>query len=391
MWAILALLFLILLFAPPLTWFLAIICLALTTSVGSRGFRLASGASLILACGVIAASRSVMQSSADDFTHIYTTYQALGDGDTSVIFLYGKGLEGGFPLLLKFISMLSKDLSPNLLMFFLVLFSVTLFQIWLEYFGLLHVPTRLKGIATAMAWVFCSFFLASQISRQFLSTVILLYAFFLNGTLTRLAVVMVAAFVHLSALPIYILVASTIKYKWKAVLLFVIAIFAFTQYLPTILNMTALLADPGFDKLRFYLNNNSSYTSSDIGAFKWMSVPIVLLLLPNMVLSKNTSILNNKWVPVFILFYFICLLLLPFPLMSFRGTFIINAVLLGWIAFVFGQTRPRLLLVVLIFFVLPLKFKAIISTDPNDLMAFWSLYGPIGISPGYYFLKLVSF
>ncbi|WP_256205746.1 EpsG family protein [Polynucleobacter asymbioticus] len=350
--------------------------------------RIFLGILIAFSWAIFVASRMTMQDPSDDFTNYYANYQDLCNGNYGALFEYAKGLELGVPLLFLLLSFISKELSPNLLIFYITLISALLLLIWMEGNLFELMDNKLKGIAGAYVWVMASFFMASQSVRQYLAMIILLYAISSNDKLKKLLILFLASTFHLIAIPIYLIVEGIKKYKWKATISALIVILIF-YFLYDIIYVTFGDNFPILNKLEYYHNNTDGFTEVDLNFLKIFSVPL-LFLLYRILLDRHLIILNDPLAIIYLSFYLFYIAMFPFPLLSIRFTLIINSIILGLFCFSFLKNYVQHLIFLLIFLIIPWRIRSIVNIDPNNSMAYWSIYPQSSIYPVYYYIKMLN-
>ena len=386
MYGVTSFLFVIILFSAPIAWLLTLLTLSLYSQTGGRKFRLVCGIVLIISWVIIAASRSVENSPGDDFFNYYETYQRVANGNLGDAFIYGSGFEFGFSIFLIVIASFSAHCSVNELVVIMIFISAGLYCIWLEFFGLRNVQDDLKGKVTAISWCYISLFPATQLTRQFLSGMLLLFALFSIGRHWKLIFFTLAASFHLSAIPVYLVLVGTFKYRWKAISAYLVLTLSLIFSLDIILSSDSLLSLPGIDKLGYYnIVSEEGFSNLDIRVMGWMVVGLGLLFF-KLIMVERVDLDTIKWAPAYFLFCAIGFIMLPFPNMTLRTLLFVHAVIFGWLIATFGRVGSKSLWGILILG-LGVKLYSILAFDPTNHMSYWTRYPPYAWVPGYYFFK----
>ena len=129
-------------------------------------------------------------------------YQDLAAGDFSMLTAFGGGLEVGLPALLALWSWTLPALSVHGLMFCLAASGALVFMLWLErsFYGRLARPIP-APVLLGVCLLMLNLYYSTQLSRQFLSGVVLLFAFSARRPIAKVVFVALAASFHLTAIP----------------------------------------------------------------------------------------------------------------------------------------------------------------------------------------------
>jgi len=362
--------------------------LAYNTKYLNRCYRILFGILISLSWGLILGSREIFLSSSDDFTQYYTVYQQISDGNLEALFIYGGGYELGLPLVFLFITEISSQIiQPHTLLFLDGVFCSLIFLAWLEYYGLKEVDEEKKGLCSAYTWVLCSFFMASQTIRQFISCLFLLISIFEINKKKKILFLALATIFHLSAIIIYLIIYFVKKYKIKATI-FIILLSSISVYLfESISNNETIKNFLGGEKLTYYENFSNGFTDADLGILKLLVLPAILLLISAMVINSKLikfRMLDIKdWTLLYLTFFLLHIIFLPIPLLSLRLTMIISNILLGWIIFNILNEHYKILyssiLIIIIW-----RVSILFDSNPDNMMRYWSLYNSFSFYPGYY-------
>src|SRR5207249_10379144 len=114
--------------------------------------------------------------------------------------------EVGLPVFFKILSLMLPGLTPNGLMFVSTTVTGLILLFCIERFGLREFPSEKRAYCVAMVFLFFSFVLTTQLTRQMLSSVILVSVFFCLKAAPRRLSLLLASVFHLSAIPVYAIV-----------------------------------------------------------------------------------------------------------------------------------------------------------------------------------------
>lgn len=165
--------------SPILAYLICLIFLAMGVGVGIPPLRILL--SLIAIFGMIFTVGSKaynVNNSSDDFSNSYLPlYYTLNSSDL-VSNVFSENYEYLLPILWRFINFINGgDLTPVGLMVYISGFSILLFYIWLELFGLKNIPDTRKTLCIAFSLGFFQFLMPIQYMRQFISLIFILYSF----------------------------------------------------------------------------------------------------------------------------------------------------------------------------------------------------------------------
>lgn len=287
--------------------------------------------SLALALSMMTGSRPLVPDNLSDDIHgYYEIYRELAGGDLTTLTQFGGGFEVALPLLFWLWGLALPPLTVNGLMFCLSATSSLLLVLWIErtFYGR-GVPLRpaLAGLCLVML----NLYFATQLSRQFLALIVLLFAFTAATRGGRGLYLALAASLHLSALPFYAvwLLAQRGVWGWLAILgMAVLLRFFFLDLLAAFDVIPAALAD----KLVYYVDNEDSATDADIGSLRMVFLLAALSLVSLLASRLRPDARTRPWLALPWLTGAVHYVLLSIPLASLRSTLIVHSVLPGLIA-----------------------------------------------------------
>lgn len=311
---------------------------------------------MVIALSMMTGARPLLAEDSNDIDGYYYVYQMLADGDLSYLTHFGGGietgtggLEVGLPLLLYFLSLFLPPLSVNGLMFCLAFASSFLLLIWIEktfYAG--HNIRRPALIGASI--LLLNLYFSTQLTRQFFSLIILLYAFSARGWLRQWIYVAFAAAFHLTAIPLYILyrLLRTGLVGWGVV---IVLMFLFRFFFLQIAGALDVLPPIIIEKLSYYIGNVEGYTSADIASLHMIMLLSSISLMVLITARIKPAPEAKTWLAVPWIAGVIHLILLPIPLASLRATLMIHSIVPGFLAYKMfdgGGPKARTLLVVVL-------------------------------------------
>jgi hypothetical protein len=287
--------------------------------------------SLALALSMMTGSRQLDPNNLSDDIHgYYEIYRELARGDLTTLTQFGGGFEVAMPLLFWLWGSVLPALTVNGLMFCLSATSALLLVLWIERtFYRRGVPVRpaLAGLCLVML----NLFFATQLSRQFLSLIVLLFAFTAATRSGRGLYLVFAASLHLSALPFYAvwLLARRGVWGWIGIVgLAVLLRLFFLDLLAAFDVIPAALAD----KLVYYVDNDDSATDADVSSLRMIALLAVLSLVSLLASRMLADTRTRPWLALPWLAGTVHYVLLSIPLASLRSTLVVHSILPGLIA-----------------------------------------------------------
>lgn len=204
-----------------------------------------------------------------DFNNYYNDYYSVVENTesfASILRLYFSGLEPVLPLLYKILSIFPL-LSPGELVFLFSFIIFGLFAWWLLIYGISYINKNNPGYILAISFGMVSMTLGSQLFRQGLSSVILLFCLSQNKRLVKIIILVLATLVHNTALPLFLIINyfTIIKSKLKLILiLFSIILLYLFKY-----NILLFLSYY-YDKISLENTLNFEISAVEIGTLKWV-------------------------------------------------------------------------------------------------------------------------
>ncbi len=345
-------------FSPLASYIGALLFLTLFSSRLNANVRIATSAIVILSGASIWASRQVGLSVSDDFASYYDMYTRIDhlEWTTERIPPY----ELGLPMFFRIVSVALPDLTPNGLMFVSTTVTGLILLFCVERFGLREFPREKRAYCLAMVFLFFSFVLTTQLTRQMLSSVLLVNAFFCVRATARRLSLLVASLFHLAAIPVY----AVLRMLQGRFLLLVIALLS-AVVLANLVDVEAAeswVTRYGVPRVGYYLTLTN-------GESNRMSFLIVL----GVAMAGVMSLLAVK---------------------AARAFLVVHAVMAGWFFAYFTRRFPnRYLAVVGAALIIALNLwrgRTLYVVDAAREFLPWEVYGPFGALPGYFVLSYLS-
>jgi hypothetical protein len=296
---------------PPVRWMLAML--------------------VLLSLSLMVGMRSLDPADSNDIDVYFDIYQNIASGDLDMLTAFGSGFEVALPLLLFTWATILPPLSLNGLMFCLALTSSLMFMVWIEltfYAGKNLKLPALLGISILMLNVYYS----TQLTRQFLSLIMLLYAFSATGFWRRIFYIAVASTFHLTALPFFAIYLLA-RRGWTGWLGIILAALLLRQYFVQLLSAFDVLPEAVAEKLVYYVDNTAEFTAADLVSMRMMLLLGVVSLVVFIASRFKLDAPTRPWLAVPWITGVIQFLLIPIPLASLRATLLIHSIVPGLVAY----------------------------------------------------------
>ena len=328
-----------------------------------RYARLSLAMLAVLSFSMMMGARPLDPGASNDIDVYYELYEDLRGGDLEALFRFGSGFEVALPLIFYAWGLLLPHLSVNGLMFGVALTSSVLLVLWVEkafYAERGWNDAALMGVCILMF----NLYFATQLTRQFMSLVVLLYAFAAPTWRKQAVFVLLAATFHLTALPFFALylLARRGRAGWIAIVLLAFAVRVLFWDLVAAFDILPVAVT---DKLMYYLDNSQEFTESDIGSLR-MIVLLALISLAAFAANRfRAEPQMRAWLAVPWITAVVHLLLLPIPLASLRTTLMVHSVAPGLIAYLMFARRAGLMLPVVLNVLLIYKITSFLAADQS--------------------------
>ena len=370
-------------FSPVVAWAFSLLLLTLLSSSMNTFGRRLLGFNVILTGALAIASRLTLANSQDDLFSYFRAYNGLLSGNMDALFAYNN--EVGLPLLYFLHTKLFESAEPASIILYVSFLCGVLFLVWLEYFGVKEIEEELKSLAIAASLIFFSFMMTSQVIREMMAMVFILYALSSHKIIFKTILLFLGVLFHTAALPVFIMGALLFKFPKQTFIgvLFISGTFVFElSNLQTIYSSLDMSFIP-IQKLLFHACSLPGYTQTDMYYVKFMFILIVLFLFQFLFLKADPT--QEKWKYFVLTFAGMYLIFLPLPLASLRGTLIVNSVLLGYLIFIGFKQYYRLFSDLLAGYII-YKFILTVNGFPGPF-ELWHAYGWYGKIPFYYWVQ----
>jgi len=337
------------------------LCLALVAAIG---FAMMTGA------------RPLDPGEYSDIDVYYELYQGLSLGDLQQLTAFGGGLEVALPLFMYALTLLLPGLTVNGLMICFCVLASLLMLDWVER-SFYRGPSALTSPALmGICLLMLNLYFATQLTRQFLSLIVLLYAFTAQGRARRTVFVLLAASFHLTALgfyAIYLLVRRG-PLGWAAIVLFALLLRV---------NFGALVAafdivpDAVAEKLAYYVDNSQEFTVSDLTSLRMIALLGAISALGWLASGFKPDRKSAPWMAVPWITAVVHFILLPIPLASLRATLMVHGVAPGLIAHRMLEGRARRVLALVLNVLFVYKILAFLMAGQGNTLSTPTILGGI--------------
>lgn len=261
------------LISPVISFFGIIIFFSLI-QVNHIGIRFSFAMVAIISGTAIYASRFVhpVELGGDDFSNqYYPMFQSLVTGDGIFSSRFGGGIEFGLAAIYKIIALLVPNAKYWQIFFVISFLCVFLYYIWLEKFIFVRLKKNEISLCLASALLFFGFFITTQLIRQALSSVFVLFSlsYLSEGKKSKGYIFcLIGCIFHLTALPFVFLFYNLMYGKRKTKLAIVISFVVFGLLFSVFLNFisSGAVFSVIASKFLYYKQNTTSGVSS---AYYW--------------------------------------------------------------------------------------------------------------------------
>jgi hypothetical protein len=295
-----------------------------------RQVRWMLGLVLAVSVALMAGARPLDLNEPNDILVYHEQYLGIAAGDTSEFLRFGSGFEIALPLLMLVWATVLPPLSVNGLMFCVALTSAVLLMVWIET-AFYRTGTAQRPALLGISLVLLNVYFATQLSRQFLSLIVLLFAFTATTRTRRLCFVALAASLHLTALPFYGLWLLA-RRGWRGWLGVLAMAWLLRAYFVPLLAYFDVVPEAIADKLVYYVGNEDSSTDADIASLRMVLLLALLSLVSLLACRLRPAPRMRPWLVLPWLAAAVHFILLPIPLASLRTTLIVHSVASGCIA-----------------------------------------------------------
>lgn len=334
----------------PVVSFFSMIAFLSLVNIDDKGTRILFTIFAIVAGVTIYSSRFVhpVELGGDDFSNQYQPlFEYLANGGSIWDSKFGGGVEFGLPLIYKLISYINPKATPYELFFTVSFICCVSFYFWIELFFIKDVPTKYKSLCIASFLLFFGFFITTQLIRQALSSVFIVYAIsYLHSGKKNKGIIfsILAITFHLTAVAIipiiYLLMYGKNRAKFLVFISFLFFGLLFSVFLGFISSgeVFSVIAS----KFLYY---NQNTDSSGTSAYYWKILLIFTFGL--LVFKKNSSYKEYKSLLIYGTLCYLSLIKIPFA--SDRTFMVLVIYLLGLIAFIVFNPVLKFYRVIILF------------------------------------------
>ena len=374
-------------FSPLVSYLGALLYLTAFSRHLSARVRVATAVIAIVSAASIWASREVGRNVSDDFGLYYDMYTRVGTPEWGAerIPVY----EFGLPLLFRIMRVVLPDLTPNGLMFVLTTLTGLILLFCIERFGLRQFSREKRAYCVAMVLLFFSFVLTTQLTRQMLSSVILVIAFFSFKPLPRGLWVLLASVFHISAVAVYAVVRIfQSRYVLTTIVLVSVVVGA---HLIDMEAVASLLGAYGVPRVGYYLTmGDSGANAASLGVVLVVALAGLLSILSYKAANARVLWREKRMMALLVGVIIVYLLSLNVILGPFRLFLVIHAVMAGWFFAYFTRRFATPYLAVGGVLLILWRARSLYFTDPASAFIPWAVYSPFGALPGYFVLSFLS-
>ena len=338
---------------------------------------------LIVSMALIISSRRFGFES-DDFINYYDFFTRIKDYGFSDIFYFGGGIEFGLGIFFYIISIITPNITPNGLIFLTSLFALILYVLFIEIIIIPKFETKYSVFIILFGVLFCDVFFSTQLVRQFIASIFVLFSLFSDKLRVKLLFLIIAVIFHVSSLPIFFLVYIVIRCNFFVNLIVVGILYIYISYFNLIKSYLTGF-DPVLAAKLGHLDHAIEMSSTDFYFFK----KYILLFMISIIVyfCRKTYSSSKMLIEKEILLKLVIMLALGMVLSS--GTFFfsrlympINIFLFGYCYFYCFWKLDGNIIKFLLLVILSYKFYVFTIPGSNDLL--WSTFHRSSLSLGYY-------
>lgn len=376
-------------FSPLISYFFSILGLVFLQSNNSNFARRSLVVISLFSFFIIYASRDFAAELREDLSIYYLVYEGLKFEFSKFISFFGGGIEVGWPVLFKIISLFYDIDQPEQLSIINSAICIFLLFIWLEYYLFKDSKYSKDG---ALVWAFVVVFLGivtfGYLQRQAISTILVLFSLYSNRRSGTLFFLLASISFHLTAVVFFILYKFLLRYKINRVVLiaFFLTVFMifFRIYFYEIINNLMSLNHEfiGKEKLLYYREARFS-----ISSYKTLLINFLILFF--LLLRWNDIAVKEKNIILFSTFSYV--FLAGIPLISERLNFI-QFYLLGLFIYTtfasksVGVSRLFIKGLLILYVLIYVVFKVI--APESALGSYWVKYPYFNFAPLYFLYEL---
>jgi hypothetical protein len=329
----------------------------------SRPARVCLGVIVATSLALMAGARPIDPNASNDIEAYHEIYRSLAEGDFSELTHFGGGVEVALPLLMYLWALILPPLSVNGLMFCLALTSSMLMLVWVEktfYSDAGPQRPALLGICI----VLMNLYFSTQLSRQFISLIVLLYAFSASGRGRQAFYLALASAFHLTAIAFFAMYLLA-RRGWRGWLVIVVVALLAKLYFAQLLVAFDVLPEAAAEKLVYYVDNDDDSLAADIGSLRMIFLLAVISVVSIFASQFKPSARSRPWLAVPWVAAVVHYILLGIPLASLRTTLMVHSVASGLIAYKMLSGRAGRALTVVLNVLLLYKVAAFATAEQS--------------------------
>ncbi|MEO7338089.1 MAG: EpsG family protein [Caldimonas sp.] len=333
-----------------------------------RPVRLTLALTAAIAFSMMMGARPLDPTVTGDIDVYYDVYRELAAGNLEYLGAFGGGLEIALPVLCYLWGLMLPALSINGLMFCLALASSLLLLVWVEkafFIDRRWQDPALMGVCILML----NLYFSTQLVRQFMALIVLLYAFSASGARRRWFYAILAATFHLSAIPFFLifLLARRGPWGWAAIVGLAVAVRLLFWQLVGALD---LIPEAVAERLAYYVDNSQEFTDADIASLRMITLLGGISLVSIFCSRTRVDRETRDWIALPWIAAIVHFALLPIPLASLRTTLMVHGVAPGLIAYQMLWRRSGTTLAVVLNVLLTYKVVSFMTaTQSGNLLS----------------------
>jgi hypothetical protein len=257
--------------------------------------------------------------------------------------------------------------------------------LYLERFGLEEFPREKKAYCAAMVFLFFSFVMVTQLTRQMLSSVLLVYLFFAARPVWNWLSLIAASILHITALAVHTVVRA-LQGKYL-VLLFAVGAILVARFVD-IASVASTVLGYDLPRVGYYLAGADS--SGNLATLFIIVLVAIAGALSLLALKASGQPITRREKGALIILagvIVVYLLTLNVTLLPFRLFLIIHAVMAGWFFAFFTRRFPNVYLTIGGVALIIWRTHSLYAINPESAFVPWGVYGAFGALPGYFFLS----
>lgn len=375
------------LFSPLICFIMGMLTLFLLSPFMKIGLiRVFTVSLVVLQLLVIFGSRNYYDELSSDLNIYYGVYHIVNNDIKSGLSFFGGGLEIGWSLLYWVVGRLL-TLEPIQLALVNSIISFFLIFIWMEKIVIPNVNINERGIIYFFFLLFVNFIMFGFLQRQSLTLGFMLFALTAKKTRTLVSLVFISSLIHLSSIPIGIMIYLTRRMDFtpkRIILLIIILIILRLTIVPILITIMSILS---FDIVSHKLQGFSE-NGFNISTLRYFI--LYLCLLPFLFKERKFDTINEKYIYNYAVVSTIAIVAFVgvalFADRIFMGALVIYGIFYYKYVYLNNKMIGLLLAVIYLFLFILEKNNLVGSLALGD--AFWSRYNYWGEDIFYYLKRL---